>query len=132
MQRHVTALAPSAEAFLAENHLGTFITIRPDGSPHAAPVRFTWDPEAQRARVMTMATRSKVRNVLAQPGGRASICQVDGRRWITVEGTALVSDDPARVVEGIGRYAARYGSRPPHPPGLVVIEVSVDRVMGLY
>ncbi|WP_329136819.1 TIGR03618 family F420-dependent PPOX class oxidoreductase [Streptomyces sp. NBC_01476] len=132
MQRRSATLSPSAEAFLAENHLCTFITIRPDGSPHAAPVRFTWDPEARLARVMTVGTRRKAQNVLARPGGRVSLCQVDGGRWLTLEGGAAVSDDPVRVREGVRRYTKRYWSRPPEPLGLVVIEIAVDRVLGLY
>ncbi|WP_284734237.1 hypothetical protein [Actinomadura sp. NEAU-AAG7] len=43
-----------------------------------------------------------------------------------------MSDDPARVLEGTWRYAERYRSPPPEPPGLVVIEIEVDRVMGLF
>lgn len=131
MQRTI-ALSVAAEAFLAENHLCTFTTIRADGSPHVAPVRFTWDPEHRIARVMTVRTRSKARNVLARPAGRVAICQTDGPRWLTLEGVATVSDEPGRVTEGARRYARRYWSRPPSPPGLVVIEVAVDRVLGQF
>jgi PPOX class probable F420-dependent enzyme len=124
-------LSSAAEDFLAENHLCTFTTLRPDGSPHVTPVRFTWDGEAGLARVMTAVTRRKARNVLATPAGRASLCQTVGPRWITLEGTATVHDDPLRVQEGIRRYAKRYWTPPPEPPGLVVIEIQVDRVLGL-
>ncbi|MGV9568339.1 pyridoxamine 5'-phosphate oxidase family protein [Streptomyces nigra] len=124
-------LSSAAEDFLAENQLCTFTTLRPDGSPHVTPVRFTWDGEAGLARVMTAVTRRKARNVLAAPGGRVSLCQTAGPRWITLEGTATVSDDPVRVQEGVRRYAKRYWSSPPEPPGLVVIEIDVDRVLGL-
>jgi PPOX class probable F420-dependent enzyme len=125
-------LSESAEAFLAENHVCTLTTIRPDGSPHMAPVRFTWDTDAGLARIMTAASRQKVRNLLAGPGSRVAVCQVAGPRWITLEGTATVSDDPQRVAEGARHYAKRYWSAPPSPPGLVVIEIAVDRAMGLY
>ncbi|MEU6219583.1 TIGR03618 family F420-dependent PPOX class oxidoreductase [Streptomyces sp. NPDC047022] len=125
-------LSSAAEDFLAENHLCTLTTLRPDGSPHVAPVRFTWDGESGLARVMTTVTRRKARNLLAGSGARAAVCQVAGGRWITLEGPAAVSTDPARVVEGIRRYAKRYWSQPPQPPGLAVIEISVERAMGLY
>ena len=124
-------LSSAAEDFLAENQLCAFTTLRPDGSPHVTPVRFTWDGEAGLARVMTAVTRRKARNVLAAPGGRVSLCQTAGPRWITLEGTATVHDDPLRVQEGVRRYAKRYWSSPPEPPGLVVIEIDVDRVLGL-
>jgi PPOX class probable F420-dependent enzyme len=119
------------EAFLAEDYLCTFTTLRPDGTPHVAPVRFTWDGDASLVRIMTVATRRKTRNILARPGCVVAVCQTAGPRWITLEGTATVSADPDRVSEGVRRYAKRYFSAPPQPPGLVVIEVEVARVMGL-
>jgi PPOX class probable F420-dependent enzyme len=125
-------LSDSAEAFLAENHICTLTTIRPDGSPHAVPVRFTWDGKAGLARVMTLGSRHKVRNLVAGPGGRAAVCQAVGPRWITLEGPATVSDDPVRVAQGVDGYIKRYWAPPPSHPELVVIEIEVDRVLGLY
>ncbi|MDJ0466269.1 TIGR03618 family F420-dependent PPOX class oxidoreductase [Streptomyces sp. H27-C3] len=125
-------LTAAAEEFLAENHLCTFTTLYPDGAPHVAPVRFTWDGEAGLARVMTMGSRTKVRNLLATEKARVAVCQAAGPRWITLEGSAQVLTDPARVQEGIRRYANRYWSMPPDLPGMVVIEIAVDRVMGIY
>lgn len=131
--RRVTgrALPTSAETFLAEPRVATLTTVRTDGSPHVVVVRFTWDGEAHLARVMTVAASRKVRNLLAAPDRRSALCQVDGFRWITLEGTATVSDEPARVAEGARRYTRRYLSPPPAPPGRVVIEIAVDRVMSL-
>ncbi|MEV6862947.1 PPOX class F420-dependent oxidoreductase [Streptosporangium subroseum] len=124
-------LPASVEAFLAEPHLATLTTFRPDGSPHVVAVRFTWDGEAGLARVMTVASSRKARNLVADPGSRAALCQVAGFRWITLEGAATVFDDPPRVAQGVRRYTRRYTSPPPNPPGRVVIEIAVDRVMGL-
>lgn len=115
------------DAALAEDHVGVLTTLRPDGTPHVTPVRFTWDGTL--VRVLTVGTARKVRNVRATP--RAAICQVMGRRWITLEGVATVRDDPERVLEGARRYAARYGQFAPEPPGRVVVEIAVDRVMSL-
>ncbi|MET8329181.1 TIGR03618 family F420-dependent PPOX class oxidoreductase [Streptomyces sp. NPDC005181] len=115
-------LPGSVEAFLAEPLLATLTTIRPDGSPHVVPVRFTWDGAAGLARVMTMASSRKARNLVAAPGSRAVLCQAAGFRWITLEGTATVRADPLRVAEGVHRYTARYGSPPPEPPDRIVVE----------
>jgi PPOX class probable F420-dependent enzyme len=127
------AAAPSARAaaFLAESHLGTLTTLRPDGSPHVTAVRFTWDPAAGLARVLTVASSRKVRNVVRSGAGRVALCQVAGFRWITLEGTASVSDDPARVGDGVRSYLGRYQSPPPTPPDRVVIEIAVDRILSL-
>lgn len=117
----------AVEAFLAEPHVATLTTLRPDGSPHVAPVRFTWDGTL--ARVMTVASSRKVRNLSTYD--RAALCQVAGFRWVTLEGTATVSADPRRVAEGVRRYTERFRSPPPDPPGRVVVEIAVDRVMNL-
>lgn len=125
----VVTLDDAASAFVAERHLATLTTLRPDGSPHVVAVGFTWDAEAGLARVITFAPSRKARNVLAAPGGRAAVSQVDGGRWLTLEGPAVVTDDPARVAEGVRRYAARYRD-PKERDDRVVIEIQVDRVLG--
>ena len=125
------SLPASAEAALAEPYIATLTTLRPDRSPHVVPVRFTWDRAVGLARVMTIASRQKARNLIENPDSRAALCQVAGSRWITLEGPAQVTGDPRRVAEGVRRYSRRYSSAPPSPPGLVVIEMEVDRAMSL-
>ena len=124
------ALSAEALAFLSERHLATLTTLRPDGSPHVVAVGFTWDAAAGLARVITFAPSRKARNLLAAPGSRAAVSQVDGGRWITLEGTATVTADPDRVAEGVRRYAERY-RQPADRVDRVVIEIRVDRVLGL-
>ncbi|SDD81236.1 pyridoxamine 5'-phosphate oxidase family protein [Streptomyces prasinopilosus] len=123
---------PGAEedAFWQERRICFLATHRPDGSPHLVPVGVTFDPEAGIARVISSAGSKKVRNVRAAgPGATVAVSQVEGRRWCTLEGTALVKDDPESVAEAERRYAERY--RPPRPnPERVVIEITVTRVMG--
>jgi PPOX class probable F420-dependent enzyme len=129
MAHDARALPPEVLAFLSERHLATLTTLRPDGSPHVVAVGFTFEPETATARVITFGPSRKARNLAASPGSRAAVCQVDGGRWITLEGPAVVTDDPDRVAEGIRRYAERY--RPPRERAdRVVIEISVDRVLG--
>lgn len=120
-------MIPAAfETFLTERHLGSFTTIRPDGTPHVVPVGFTWDAGSGLVRVITRAGSAKVAHLRSNP--RAAVCQVDGRRWITLEGTALVTDDPARVADAVARYAGRY-RRPGDRVDRVAIEMQVERVL---
>jgi len=126
--------APDAPylTFWQEKHLCTLTTPRPDGSPHVVPVGVTYDPGARLARVITNRTSTKVRNVLAAgaDGARVAVCQVDGRRWATLEGRAHVRTEPGRVAEAERRYAERYGRTPAPNPDRVVIEIELTRAMG--
>lgn len=116
--------------FLSDRHLGTLTTLRPDGSPHVVPVGFSYDADTKLVRVITFAGSKKVRNLEASPGSRAVVCQVDGGRWLALEGPALVTSDPARNAEGVRRYGERY--RPPKDRGADrrTIEISVDAILG--
>ncbi len=128
MAHHLDDLGPDLLAFLAERHLATLTTLRADGSPHVVPVGVTYDPDARLARVITSGTSAKARHV-REGQTRVAVCQVEGRRWVTVEGTAVVRDDAAAVAEAVERYARRY-RQPRENPARVVLEISVDRVLG--
>ncbi len=120
-------LSPAALDFLTVRHLATLTTLRPDGTPHVVPVGFTWEAESGLARVITSGTSLKARN--AATGCRAVLCQVDGRYWLSLEGTATVLTDPASVRDAEQRYAARYRV-PRENPERVVIALHVNRVLG--
>lgn len=123
----VAGLPEPVRGFLTERHLATLTTLRSDGSPHVVAVGFTWDADAGLVRVITNSASVKARN--AERGGRAVVAQVDGRRWLSMEGVARVLSAPADVAEAEARYAARY--RVPGPnPARVVIVIVVDRVLG--
>ena len=119
------ALPDDVVAFLTERHLATLTTLRADGSPHVVAVGFTWD--GSMARVITNGTSRKAAH--AALGGRAVVAQVDGRRWLSLEGTIGVSSDPERVAEAVRRYVLRY-RQPSVNPQRVVLEITVDRVLG--
>ncbi|MFM2073641.1 MAG: hypothetical protein RLZZ623_3905 [Actinomycetota bacterium] len=119
-------LSDEAISFLTERHLGTLTTLRPDGSPHVVAIGFTFDRERSLVRVITFASATKAHN--ASLGGRAAVCQVDGGRWITLEGIARITSDPSDVAAGVDRYAARY-RQPKERIDRVVIEIAVDRVL---
>jgi PPOX class probable F420-dependent enzyme len=115
--------------FWTERHLCTLTTLRKDGSPHVVPVGATLDLDAGLARVIASGTSAKVRHVLAG-AARVAICQVDGRRWSTIEGLAVIRDAPGAVAEAERRYALRY-RQPRVNPARVVIEVTITRMLGL-
>jgi len=118
-------LSDDAVAFVTERHLATLSTLSPDGRIHVVAVGFSYRDGV--ARVITSGESRKVANVLAD--GRASISQVDGVRWLTLQGTATIARSPEEVQLGVDLYAERY-RQPRVNPLRVVIELSVEKVLG--
>ncbi len=118
-------------AFLGERHLATLTTLRPDLSPHVVAVGFTFDAAARVARVITFAGSQKATNVarMESDGQRAAVCQVDGGRWLSLEGPVRLVTDAHGVRTGVDAYAARY-RQPKERDDRVVIEIAVERVLG--
>ena len=117
--------------FLIERHLATLTTLRADGSPHVVAVGFSYGPHERVVRVITVAGSQKVRNAerMQAAGQRAVVSQVEGGRWLALEGRVRVVDDPDGVRRGVEGYAARYG-QPAERDDRVVLEIDVDRVLG--
>jgi PPOX class probable F420-dependent enzyme len=120
-------LTPEVLEFLRERHLAVLVTQRADGSPHAVAVGFTYDPATRTARVITRAKSVKALN--AARGGRAAVSQVDGPRWLTLEGAVRLTRETSEVRRAEADYAQRYRT-PAERPDRVVIEIAVDRILG--
>lgn len=127
MANTTTRLTKDALAFLTERHLAMLTTLRADGSPHVVAVGFTFDPKTHVARVITTGGSQKAVN--ASRGGVAVLSQVDGARWLSLEGSAGVNTEAEAVRDAELRYAQRYRS-PRANPRRVVIEVNIERVLG--
>jgi PPOX class probable F420-dependent enzyme len=125
------ALSDETLAFLNEYHLATLTTLRVDGSPHVVAVGFSYDVAARRARVITWASSQKAKNAgrMEAAGLRAAVSQVDGGRWLTLEGPVRLVTDADGVRAGVEGYAARYRD-PKERDDRVVIEIEVDRILG--
>lgn len=145
MSHDVLNPTPEYLAFWRERHVCTLTTPRPDGTPHVVPVGVTYDPQAGLARVISNRHSKKIRNILAAaaaPAGspaaqdgppegvRVAVCQMEGRRWATLEGRAVIRTDEASVAEAVARYAERYGRTPTPNPDRVVMEITLDKAMG--
>jgi PPOX class probable F420-dependent enzyme len=123
-------ITPEIVQFLTERHLATLTTLRQDGSPHVVAVGFSYDASTCRARVITFSTAQKALN--AARGGRAAVSQVDGGRWLTLEGSvrlATMDNDPDEVRRAVAGYAQRYQD-PKERDNRVAVIIEVDRIMG--
>lgn len=116
-------------AFWRERHLCTVTTLRPDGSPHTVPMGVVLDADRGYAWAITSGSSQKVRNLRRGSDPRVSVCQVDGRRWSTLEGTAEVLDDPGSVAEAERRYAERY-KVPRENPARVALRITLTGLLG--
>ena len=117
--------------FLRERHLATLTTLRADGSPHVVAVGFSYDAAAKVARVITWGASQKAVNAgrMEAAGLRAAVCQVDGGRWLALEGPVRLVTDPVGVQPGIDGYAERY-QPPKERDDRAVVEIDVDRILG--
>ncbi len=116
-------------AFWRERHLCTVTTLRRDGSPHVVPMGIVVDVETDTAWGITSRTSQKVANLRCGADPRVAVCQVDGRRWSTIEGLAEVRDDQAAVTEAVRRYAERY-RQPRENPDRVALRIAITHVIG--
>lgn len=126
MPSRPSEISETLAAFLAERHLASLTTLRADGSPHVVPVGFSFDTSAGEVRIITFDDCQKVAN--ARRGGRAAVSQVDGGRWVTLEGVIRATSDPVEVAAAVAGYAARY-QQPKERPDRVALIISVDRVL---
>lgn len=127
MTNATTRLTAEAFSFLTERHLAMLTTLRADGSPHVVAVGFTFDPKTHIARVITNDGSQKAVN--AERNNVGVLSQVDGARWLSLEGRASVNRGPEAVRDAELRYAQRYRT-PRNNPTRVVIEVHIERVLG--
>lgn len=118
-------LSESAAAFVSDRHLAILSTPWLDGRIHSVPVGFT--VEGGVARIICSDGTQKVRNI--ERTGQATVAQVDGIRWISIAGAATINRDQDAVAHAVALYAERY-RKPSANPIRVVIEITVERVMG--
>ncbi|WP_460723549.1 TIGR03618 family F420-dependent PPOX class oxidoreductase [Microbacterium aureliae] len=118
-------LTDEGARFVADRHLATLSTIAPSGLIHAVAVGFTLSDG--HVRIITSDGTQKVRNV--ERRALATVAQVDGARWLSLAGRAVIDRDPDAVAHAEELYARRY--RTPRPnPRRVVIRLVPERVLG--
>jgi len=123
------SLSPELVDFWGERHLCSVTTLRGDGSPHVVPMGVVLDADHGLAWAITSGTSQKAANLRRGPDRRVAVCQVDGRRWSTLEGIAEVRDDEESVAEAVRRYAERY-RQPRVNPARVALRITLTHILG--
>lgn len=115
--------------FLEEFVIATITTQRPDGSLHVAAIGFTYDESAKQCWLVAPPGSRKVRNIRA--GSRAVVAQVEGSRWLSLEGPARLVEDAEGIAEAHRRYRVRYPGFAGGESGRIGIVIDVERMMGI-
>jgi PPOX class probable F420-dependent enzyme len=99
------ALAPDVRAWLtAKNRFPVLATIRRDGMPNLSVIWALVEPDGT-VWMNTRRDRQKALDLARDP--RASLCFEDGYRYVTLEGTVAIRDDPE--LRDIERIRDAYG-----------------------
>ena len=102
-------ITPELRAWLlAELRFPVMATISADGMPSQSVIWFDIEPDRDDTIILnTLRGRLKDRHLRRDP--RMSLCFEDGTDYVTIQGVAEVSDDPARGDAEIAAMARRYG-----------------------
>lgn len=127
MARSPQDLTPDELNFLTDRHLATLTTMRADGTPHVVAMAFGFDAATGRVLMITREGTAKVRHIDAH--GYAVVSQLDGPRWLSLEGPARVLRDEEGVAEAVEAFERRY--RPAQQRhDRVGIEIDIQRIIG--
>lgn len=104
-------LTPEDLELLRGRNYAHFVTLNPDGSPHAAPLWIDGDDDGF-VLVNTAVGRKKDRNVRLDPRVAVSLHeQADPYRWLAVQGTVTELVGEPEALAHIGALARRYDDR---------------------
>ncbi|MGZ7087670.1 MAG: pyridoxamine 5'-phosphate oxidase family protein [Ilumatobacteraceae bacterium] len=99
---------------LIPNHNYWVVTVSSKGLPHALPVWGVWSDDDLRFMFSCAPMALKARNLAANPH---VVFTVDSTvECISVQGTAVLLSEPARIDTWVDRYVQKYG--PESPEGL--------------
>jgi PPOX class probable F420-dependent enzyme len=104
-------------AFLSEVHFAVAATIRADGRPHQTVMWYALQDDGT-ILLNTPFDSLKHRHLKRDP--RLSICVEDKYRYLTLQGTAVLNEDPEEAGQDYARLGRRYsqtfGERPSAAP----------------
>jgi PPOX class probable F420-dependent enzyme len=127
-----TARLSEAEArvFIDGRNIGTFVTLRADGSPHAT---FVWvDFDGENVVINTAQGRAKYRHIKRDP--RVAICaftEENNEAYVTVNGVAEIVDEGQAAWDHMDTLERKYRGRDQLPrggPQRVLVRIRPTRV----
>jgi PPOX class probable F420-dependent enzyme len=122
---------PEDRELLRGRNYAHFVTLNPDGSPHAAPVWIDVDDDGF-VLVNTAVGRRKDRNVRRDPRVAVSLhAQDDPERWLSIQGSVASFVGEPEALAHIGALARRYDDRDWTPVAgqeRVIYRIRPDRI----
>ena len=117
--KRMTATGADAalRALLADSRFGVLVTLRPDGRPQLSNIVYTFDADADIARVSVTANRAKTRNLARDPRASLHVTTPDFWHWVVAEGSAELSPLSTEPGDATGRelLALHDAVNDPHP-----------------
>ena len=129
------------DLFLSQARIAHFVTVRPAGRPHVAPVWFLWDQASSgtgRAWVMADGSAVKVKNIegnssvalsIATPERPLSYVLLEGRATVTTEGLEDVVERMCVLYDGPQR-GAEFAKELLGEERMVLLDIAIDKIIG--
>ena len=123
-------LSEKAIELIQAKNVGSFGTIRDDGTPNVTPVWVDWD--GQHVIVNTVAGRAKEKHLRRDPRGTVSVFNLENPyNYVSISGHAELTEEGAS--EHIDKMALKYlgqAKYPYHQPGdkRVIVKIRPERV----
>lgn len=100
---------------LTTNHNYWLVTVSATCAPHALPVWGVWHDAELRFMFSCAPAAQKARNIASNP--RVVVTVDNTVECVSLEGSASLLDDAARIDTWVGRYVAKYGKDTPEGLG---------------
>lgn len=84
------------------------VTASAGGQPHSLPVWGVWDDDELRFMFSCGHGSRKARNLGSNP--KIAVTNDDTVECVSIQGTAALMADPARITTWVDRYVAKYGA----------------------
>ena len=129
------------DLFLSQARIAHFVSVRPSGRPHVAPVWFLWDQSSTdkgRAWVMADGGAVKVRNIERNPSVALSIATperplsyvlLEGRATVTTECLKDVVERMCVLYDGPHR-GSEFAKELLEQERMVLLDISIDKIIG--
>jgi PPOX class probable F420-dependent enzyme len=101
----MSELTPEMGEFLNGVHFAVVATIHSDGFPHQTVMWYTLEEDGT---LLLNTPFNSLKHRHVKHDNRISVCVEDGYRYLTLQGTVTINEDPQEAGEDYARLGQRY------------------------